>query len=233
MIPKECKRLAEVDFPIAVVSKHSAREKSTRHGHPSTLHLWWARTVRCETPNCGAEIPLMRSFWLCKKQGRMRSLRYRVVCSKGGQPEVEFEIFEPKNDKEVSPSTITRAKATCLCCNVVLSPDRVRAQLHEQRGGADVVFDKQGKRIGGARLLVVVILKPNTQGRCYRLSTERDNESVWNAMKALEEVNKATIPNGLVVLLSGDLTQWFPLIKRGCNCKSAKGLHHSTRPKFY
>jgi len=29
-IPKECKRLAEVDFPIAVVSKPSAREKSTR-----------------------------------------------------------------------------------------------------------------------------------------------------------------------------------------------------------
>jgi putative DNA methylase len=43
VIPKECKRLAEVDFPIAVVSKHAAREKSIRHGHPSTLHLWWAR----------------------------------------------------------------------------------------------------------------------------------------------------------------------------------------------
>src|ERR1700739_368294 len=42
MIPRECKRLAEVDFPIAVVSKHAAREKSIRHGHPSTLHLWWA-----------------------------------------------------------------------------------------------------------------------------------------------------------------------------------------------
>jgi putative DNA methylase len=42
-IPKECKRLAEVDFPIAVVSARSAREKSIRHGHPSTLHLWWAR----------------------------------------------------------------------------------------------------------------------------------------------------------------------------------------------
>lgn len=42
MIPKECKRLAEVDFPIAVVSKHSAREKFIRHWHPSTLHLWWA-----------------------------------------------------------------------------------------------------------------------------------------------------------------------------------------------
>jgi putative DNA methylase len=43
MIPRGCKRLAEVDFPIAVVSKHSAKEKSIRYGHPSTLHLWWAR----------------------------------------------------------------------------------------------------------------------------------------------------------------------------------------------
>src|ERR1700677_3196155 len=43
MIPRDCKRLAEVDFPIATVSRHAAREKSVRHGHPSTLHLWWAR----------------------------------------------------------------------------------------------------------------------------------------------------------------------------------------------
>ena len=43
MIPRECKRLAEVDFPIAAVSRHAVREKSIRHGHPSTLHLWWAR----------------------------------------------------------------------------------------------------------------------------------------------------------------------------------------------
>ncbi|MBI3078692.1 MAG: hypothetical protein HYY85_17180 [Deltaproteobacteria bacterium] len=35
MTPKECKRLAEVDFPIAVVSKHAVREKSIGHGHPS------------------------------------------------------------------------------------------------------------------------------------------------------------------------------------------------------
>ncbi len=40
MIPKECKRLADVDFPIATVSRHTVREKSIRHGHPSTLHLW-------------------------------------------------------------------------------------------------------------------------------------------------------------------------------------------------
>jgi putative DNA methylase len=40
MIPRECKRLAEVDFPIAAVSKHAVREKAVHHGHPSALHLW-------------------------------------------------------------------------------------------------------------------------------------------------------------------------------------------------
>lgn len=43
MPTKDCKRLAEVDFPVASVSKHAVREKSIRYGHPSTLHLWWAR----------------------------------------------------------------------------------------------------------------------------------------------------------------------------------------------
>ena len=43
MIPKDCKRLAEVDFPIAEVSRHAVREKSGPKGHISTLHLWWAR----------------------------------------------------------------------------------------------------------------------------------------------------------------------------------------------
>ncbi|GIU72920.1 MAG: hypothetical protein KatS3mg004_0007 [Bryobacteraceae bacterium] len=43
MIPKECKRLAGVDFPISEVSRHAAREKSIRKGRISTLHLWWAR----------------------------------------------------------------------------------------------------------------------------------------------------------------------------------------------
>ena len=76
----------------------------------------WARTVRCESPNCGAEIPLMRSFWLCKKPGRKRALKLKVVRPESEPPRVEFEIFEPKADKEVPEGTISRAKATCPCC---------------------------------------------------------------------------------------------------------------------
>ena len=44
--PKELpprKKLIEVSIPLAAINAASAKEKSIRHGHPSTLHLWWAR----------------------------------------------------------------------------------------------------------------------------------------------------------------------------------------------
>jgi adenine-specific DNA methylase len=37
------KKLIEVAPPLDDIDAESAREKSIRHGHPSTLHLWWAR----------------------------------------------------------------------------------------------------------------------------------------------------------------------------------------------
>lgn len=40
---KTPKKLIEVALPLDAINKAAAREKSIRHGHPSTLHLWWAR----------------------------------------------------------------------------------------------------------------------------------------------------------------------------------------------
>lgn len=42
-MPDIRKKLIEVSIPLEAINKASAREKSIRHGHPSTLHLWWAR----------------------------------------------------------------------------------------------------------------------------------------------------------------------------------------------
>ena len=371
MIPKECKRLAEVDFPIAEVSRHAAREKSIRYGHPSTLHLWWARrplassravllalllpdpcdphcppefkararelllamrerasgldaavetddglrrallkfiadfanwdnaakaeylatgrglvqaahpeetplvvdpfagggsiplealrlgceafasdlnpvaclilkvmlediprhgpgladelrkagaevkakaekelaglypkdpdgatpiaylwarTVRCEAPNCGAEIPLMRSMWLCRKPKRKYALRPNVVRGDDVSHGVEFEIFQPQADSEVANGTVSRARATCLCCRAVLPPERVRSQLTAQRGGADAVFDEQGNRTGGARMTAVVTVMPGQPGRRYRLPTQADYAAVRLAQQRVAEI---------------------------------------------
>ena len=148
----------------------------------------WARTVRCESPNCGAEIPLLRSLWLCKKNARKRALRADIVPPRGGGgvPFVTLDIFEPKQASEVAGGTVARAKATCLCCHTVLPPDRVRAQISAQRGGADVVFDENGERSGGARMTAVVTLRPGEPGRHYRLPTQVDYAAVRESQRRLQ-----------------------------------------------
>lgn len=53
------KRLIEVDLPIARISAHARREKSIRHGHISTLHIWWARRplAACRAVVCASLWP--------------------------------------------------------------------------------------------------------------------------------------------------------------------------------
>ncbi|MBX3024648.1 DUF1156 domain-containing protein [bacterium] len=87
MIPKARKRVAEVEFPIADVRRHAAREKSIRHGHPSTLQPWWARR-----PLASSRAVLLGLLWrhpcdpLCppsfKAEARQR-LREIASCHPG------------------------------------------------------------------------------------------------------------------------------------------------------
>jgi putative DNA methylase len=149
----------------------------------------WARTVRCEAPNCGAEIPLVRSFWLSRKKTRRRlALRHRIVRKRGQVPCVEFEMFEPQADSGVPGPTVTSAKATCVCCGAVLPPQRVRAQLSTQRGGAEVVFDSKGTRAGGALLLAVVSIRHGESGRHYRLPNANDYDAVLKAQSRVAQI---------------------------------------------
>jgi len=401
VIPRECKRLAEVDFPIAEVSKHAVREKSIRHGHPSTLHLWWARrplascramllalllpdpcdplcpadfksrarellcplpnmsvltdddkglrkgllkfiadfanwdlasnqtyletgrglvksahpeetpvvvdpfagggsipleamrlgcetfasdlnpvaslilkvmlediprhgpeladelrragaavraqaekelaecypqdrdgarpmaylwarTVRCEESGCGAEIPLLRSFWLSKRAKHWRALRYRITRFGVSTPELEFEVFQPGSAADVPTGTVSRARAKCPCCGTTLLSERVRAQLEAQRDGADVQFDANGQRTGGARLLAVVTPGANAEGRRYRLACKADYRSVANCQRRLNALLSAWESGGKMgpcpvpgELIHGEDTRNFWVCKYG------------------
>jgi putative DNA methylase len=163
----------------------------------------WSRTVRCEGIGCGAEIPLIRSLWLCKKSNRKRALRYRIERIKNNPPKIIFELFEPKNEKEVSAGTVNRANATCPCCHIVLPAARVRSQLSTNRGGADVQFDAKGNRIGGALLLAVITVHEKATGKGYRLSTPDDYVVVYEAQKIVENLPKGVVPDERLPLMSG------------------------------
>ena len=148
----------------------------------------WARTILCEAPNCGGEIPMARSFWLAKKGKERFALRYSRGVSDTGVGRLEFEVFSPKSDSDVPAGTVQRAKATCPFCGSVVPPERVAAQLVSQSGGADVQFDPSGSRTGGATLLAVVTQGPARKGRRFRVSSADDYRTVLLANARLESM---------------------------------------------
>jgi len=78
-VPK--KKLIEVALPLEAINAQSAREKSIRHGHPSTLHLWWARR-----PLATARAVL---FAQLVDDPSERSDEYREEAERLGEPDVD------------------------------------------------------------------------------------------------------------------------------------------------
>ncbi|HEY7152418.1 MAG TPA: DUF1156 domain-containing protein [Gemmataceae bacterium] len=136
----------------------------------------WARTIICEGPGCGAEVPLMRSLWLAKKGNRSVALRL-VPCPRAKR--MDFEIIENAKVKDVGEGTVKRGSATCPGCGFTTPVVSVRRQLKARRGGA-----------ADARLFCVVTTRPGAQGRSYRLPSERDLEAVRKAATELERRKK-------------------------------------------
>lgn len=139
------------------------------------LAYLWARTIRCEGPGCGAEVPLVGLLWLSRKEKQWVALRYRGVRELGGGGRVEFEIFSPRSEAEVQPPIVKRFAATCPVCGYTTPYARVREQIRAKRGGTRE-----------ARLIAVITRRPEGS-RGFRLATEADREA---ACRAAEELSR-------------------------------------------
>lgn len=181
-IPKYGKRLADEVRRWGMWIKEQAEQElgefypQDENGAVPIAYIW-ARTIRCEGPGCGAEVPLMRSLWLAKKAKRKVALRF---VPRPQEKRVDFEILENPKAEEVPEGTVRRGAAVCPCCGYTTPVARVRAQLKARRGGAR-----------DARLVAVVTTRPGEQGRRYRLPTERDLEAVRRAAEELARRERA------------------------------------------
>jgi len=129
----------------------------------------WARTVKCQNPSCGAEIPLVRQTWLAKKENK--KIAYKII-PRGNK--VKFEIRKGKEiDFDPSRGTVAKAKVLCPCCNSGLSNKEVRKQFQE------------GKT--GQRMIAVILYNPKKHGKTYRLAEDKDIEVFREAEKYLEK----------------------------------------------
>jgi len=193
-IPKYGQRLADEVRKWGAWIKEEA-EKELAEFYPkdpdgaTPIAYLWARTIQCEGPGCGAEVPLIRSLWLAKKSTRSIALQlvprpeakrvdFRIICKElvgwVDQDNPSYTIKIPDLD-----GTVKRGSATCPCCGYTTPVSQVRAQLRERHGGA---ID--------ARLLSVVTTRKGQQGRTFRLATESDTRVIHEARQVLERRRK-------------------------------------------
>ena len=133
---------------------------------------YWMRTVRCQNPRCGTEIPLTANWWLAKKGNKKVALRI-LVNRKKKPPAIEFEVVEGEDiDYDPSEGTVSRANVICPACSSGIDAKALRREAQEGRMGE--------------RMVAVVLKHPHRQGKTYRAATEKDMEVFRRAEKALE-----------------------------------------------
>ena len=136
----------------------------------------WARTIPCQNPSCGADIPLIYQFWLAKKAKKKVAL-YPL----GDNGAVNFKIvgdgYEPMPEGfDPTKGTVSRAVAVCPVCG-----GTVEAKLTRQ-------LFQEGK--AGERMIGVVTRTPGTTGKRYRVATEADLAIFRKAKAYLVEKRK-------------------------------------------
>ncbi len=148
----------------------------------------WARTIPCQNPACGQDIPLMRQYWLAKKDKkkvalypdiRSGKLFYRIVGDDYG---TWPKGFDP------SDGTVSRAIVTCPLCGNVVDDDTTRRLFIDKKANIK---------------MIVVVLPPSTSrgsattksGKRYRLPTNSD-ENIFNSIqRALQTKREILMPD--------------------------------------
>jgi len=162
-------------------SKSLATYYPTSPGECPVAYIW-ARTVKCDGPGCGVDIPLLRSLLLDSK-GKAKTgvqfhagnskLRTRLVVQRG-------KVWHYLDDDSVCADpefagTVARGAATCPRCGYTTAVTRVREQLSARAGGAN-----------DAKLMGVVISERGAGGRRVREPQEADSAAFRDASVALE-----------------------------------------------
>ena len=120
----------------------------------------WTRTIPCQNPSCGMEIPLMRQFWLAKKAKKKVAL-YPYIENGTVNFKIVGDGYEPMpDDFDPTKGTVSRAVAVCPVCGGTVEAKLTRKLFQEGKAGE--------------RLVAVVMHTPGTTGKHYRVATDAD-----------------------------------------------------------
>ena len=132
-----------------------------------------ARTIKCQNPKCGAEIPLMSRYMFVKKKDKKISAFPRVKNKK-----VSFKIVgdgygNTPSGFDPSGGTVSKGRAVCIACHTVVDPVTLKSLFWN--GG---VWDKQ---------VVVITTTDGMSGKKYRTASAADMKRFKSASRYLAE----------------------------------------------
>ena len=104
------KKLIEVAIPLESINSASAREKSIRHGHPNTLHVWWARrplcaaraVIFCQMVDDPSSVP--EEFPLEQEQNKERKRLFKLIEELVAWENINNNHVLNKANKEIKKS---------------------------------------------------------------------------------------------------------------------------------
>jgi len=163
----------------------------------TSIGYFWARTINCQNPSCGCEIPLMRSFWLCKKPKREISL-FPIIRGKNISFKIVGTGYDPTpSDFDPDKGTVARAHVTCPFCGSITQDSRTRKLFQEGKSGE--------------RLIAVVQYTSDEAGKYYRIANNSDQDCFNNSQQELkrkadeltEKYGISAVPDEAIPLMSG------------------------------
>ncbi|MFH1009686.1 MAG: DUF1156 domain-containing protein, partial [bacterium] len=193
-IPKYGQRLADEVRKWGTWIKKEA-EKDLAEFYPkdpdgaTPIAYLWARTIQCEGPGCGAEVPLIRSFLLGKHGVTATGLRLEISHAK---KTIAYKLAKASSPESFENGTLRRGSATCPICGYTVPGKRVRMQASEKDGGADT-----------ARLLAVYC--SSSKGRFYREPSQRDLDAFTKARFFVDEQRQLTLEDGTSMVPNEEL----------------------------
>lgn len=142
----------------------------------TVVAYFWAKTVRCTNPACGAEIPLLAHRWLSQRKGKP-PVAYRMLRKPDRTLGVEILRGEAATADNPKQGTMARGSTRCPFCPQTLSPDEVKAQFVAGRSGR--------------MLLAVATSRDGEPGTFFRAAMPSDLLIFEGARKALTEAEAA------------------------------------------
>ncbi len=167
------------EFNAAFDSLYLEERRNPRWVAKPTVAYLWARTAECG--DCRAEIPLLKTRWLCKRGDKRVLLAMTPREDKSGVDfELEWDVPKSGDDDGLGAGTMSRSGAECPCCGAIATMQDLRAQGRAVRLGA--------------RMTAVVV--DGQEGKEYRLPSEKEFEAAEVSQEELEAFY-AEIPFGL------------------------------------